>query len=204
MSSRQSGTRELGDVLEATATPPAGGSLPRLAVRLAGRTPLTATIGLVVAVATIGTWFLPGDGRLDAHVLFAAGFPAVVQEGRWWTPLTSVLVGDDVGDLLLALAAIGVLCGFAERRMGTLRTLVAYLACSFASIYAGVGLEALLSLGNPFWAAHVSVFGSLDPTRPVVGVIMASSAFCGTLWRRRIRVIVFCVAVVLVLYSGHP
>jgi membrane associated rhomboid family serine protease len=192
-------------VIEAPRTVPAvGTSLLSQVARLAGRMPFAVTLGFVVLAATIGAHSLPGGGVRQTRILFGAGYLALVQERHWWSPLTSVLFSGSVGSLVSALVVIAVVGGFAEHRMGTLRTIVAYLASSFVSVFAGVGLEILLTPGNPFWADHVRAFGSLDPVRPMVGVVMAASAFCGTLWRRRIRVVVFCIALVLVLYSGHP
>ena len=45
---------------------------------------------------------------------------------------------------------------------------------------------------------------ALSPLVLPVGALMAASAFCGHLWRRRIRLIGYVAILVALLYSGNP
>lgn len=174
-----------------------------LAGRLAKQIPFTLTVCVLTVGGTIVSRALRVSGDILGFRIFATGYVAIVSEGRWWSPLTSVLAAGNIAELVLALLVAGVVLGFAERRMGLARVGAAYVLSAFVSVWAGVGVEMLLRSGDPFWVAHSGVLDALDPVRPVIGVAVAASAFCDILWRRRIRVVVFCTTIVLVLYAGH-
>ncbi|ARC58129.1 Phosphatidylglycerol lysyltransferase [Frondihabitans sp. 762G35] len=132
-----------------------------------------------------------------------AGSPLRHGHGRAGARATpSLLLAHQPIELLLGIVATLLLLGFAERRIGTRRALVAYVATAAVSF----GAAALIRF------AVMDVFGSGAPAgyraatiplyAPAVGALMAASAFTGPLWRRRIRVLGFAAAATFVLFEG--
>ena len=97
-----------------------------------------------------------------------------------------------------------VMFSIAEPWLGRTRTVAAALACAAAGALIGLGLCAAAG-----WLFQDSRFVSrmqfaLSPLVLPVGALMAASAFCGHLWRRRIRLIGYVAILVALLYSGNP
>ena len=97
-----------------------------------------------------------------------------------------------------------VMFSIAEPWLGRTRTVAAALACAAAGAIIGLGLCAAAG-----WLFQDSQFVSrmrfaLSPLVLPVGALMAASAFCGHLWRRRIRLIGYVAILVALLYSGNP
>lgn len=175
----------------------------RTAAGLARQVPFTVVLLVVIIAGAVTTGIALGPHDTVREQV-ATGLHSVITQGRWWTPLTSGLFANDLGELIVGLVVTAAFVGAAEKLMGTWRTVLAYLVTTYVGVYAGVGFQALAGWGNQFWVAHVIAHGSLDVTRPALGVLMAASAFTGVLWRRRIRVVLLLVTVMFVLYSGHP
>ncbi|WP_431277196.1 hypothetical protein [Leifsonia poae] len=164
--------------------------------------PFTAALTLTILILALVTGPIHGPRR-PLHVWLSTG-PGPVSAGHWWSPVTSVLFCDSLGELVLALILTVVLVGVAEHLMGTWRTALAYFMTSAVGILAGVGIQLVASGSGEMWARNVRALIVLDVFTAVGGAIMTASAFAGALWRRRIRLLTALVAVVLVLYSGLP
>jgi phosphatidylglycerol lysyltransferase len=171
--------------------------------RLAARQPFALGYALALLLAALVTGPVGGPSRA-LRLLLGTGYESVIDNGHWWSPVTSVFFVDNGAELVLALAAAVLVLGFAERLMGTRRTVVAFFAT--AILGAGVGILAQYAgvAAGELWSRGVSELWALDPFTPIFGAIMAASGFAGPLWRRRIRVLTLSAAVVLVLYSGQP
>jgi lysylphosphatidylglycerol synthetase-like protein (DUF2156 family) len=167
------------------------------------RQPFALAYALLLLLAGLATGAVQGPSR-SLRLLLGTGYESVIDNGHWWSPVTSVFFVDNGAELLLALAAAVLVLGFAERLMGTWRTIVAFFGT--AIIGAGVGLLVQYAgvAGGELWSRGVSELWALDPFTPIFGAVMAASCFAGPLWRRRIRVLTLSTAVVLVLYSGQP
>jgi lysylphosphatidylglycerol synthetase-like protein (DUF2156 family) len=118
--------------------------------------------------------------------------------------LTSVLVANGPAELVLVLAALVLGVGACERLLGHRRTALAWLVTAVLGGLGGTGLQALGLLARGAWATPPITTLVLHPETPVLGVLLAASAYAGPLWRRRIRLIGFTALVVLLLYSGQP
>jgi len=105
----------------------------------------------------------------------------------------------------IVLAAAGGLLGvgWAERRMGHLRTVVAVLAAAAVDLALRAGMEAL-DLRLDLYGVHAARGGTIDPLLPAIGAVTAASAFCRPLVGRRLRVVAITLALVFALYSGTP
>ncbi|MDJ0323644.1 DUF2156 domain-containing protein [Cryobacterium sp. PH31-AA6] len=180
------------------------GALLRRAIRRqAAGQPVALAYALTLLLAALATGPLRGPGR-PVRMLIGTGYESVVENGRWWTPLTSVFFIDNGAELLLALIGALVLLGYAERVMGSARTVVVLLGSAVLGAAGGILLQAAGVAGGELWSRGVSELFALDPFTPIFGTIMAASFYAGPLWRRRIRVLTISTALVLLLYSGQP
>ena len=180
----------------------------RLRSRLRGwarSIPVTWVLVALVLAASITRFALrPGRarGRVDAFV--STGFDAVFVHHDWFSTLTSVFFVPN--PVLLAVVAVAFVAGigWAERRMGHLRTLVAFVVVTVLGIGLGIVTEALGLVFDLYSAEITRWQRTVDPVIAVVGVVMAASAFAGPLLKRRIRLVGFALIGVFVLYSGQP
>ena len=180
----------------------ANGALNWIGRLVAGR-PFTSSV--VVAILTIALLTGPLHGpSIHVRAWAGTGFEPVVEGGRWWTPVTSILFTDSLFELLTVLALAVVLLGWAEHLMGSARTALAFVATTIVGTFAGIALQALGTRGGEMWAHGVIELVTFDPLTAIAGTIAAGSAFASVLWRRRIRVLTVLVTVMFLLYSGQP
>ncbi|MBW8873316.1 MAG: hypothetical protein JF618_14585, partial [Leifsonia sp.] len=125
-------------------------------------------------------------------------------DGHWWSPFTAVLFTDDLLELIVVLILTVALVGVSERLMGTWRTALAFFGTAVVGIVVGVLVQVVANDIGELWARNVHGLLVLDAFTAIGGTIMTASAFAGTLWRRRIRVITLLVAIMYLLYSGLP
>lgn len=177
-------------------------AVTRRALRIVAAHPFTAAVFAIVLCLALVTGPLHGPHRPLRQWLGTGPVPIV--DGHWWTPITSVLFADNLGELILALVFVVALVGTAEHLMGTWRTALAFVVTPVVGSLAGIGLQLLAAQTGEMWARNVHHLMVLDVFTAVGGTIMTASAFAGVLWRRRIRVLAILVALVLVLYSGLP
>ncbi|GAB3806644.1 DUF2156 domain-containing protein [Humibacter antri] len=132
------------------------------------------------------------------------GFEPLLQDGHWWSLITSLFFTANTGWLVVSLLLAAVVLGVVEPLMGTSRTVLVFFASGITGTLGGIGLQWLGSGSGEFWSRHTTEFIALDPLVSVVGVLMAASCFTGTLWRRRIRMLTLLIILVVLLYSGQP
>lgn len=171
--------------------------------RLAEKQPFALGFALTLLVVALLTGPLRGPHR-PLRVLLGTGYESVVDLGHWWSLITYVFFTNGLLELVIALAAVVVVLGFAERLLGTVRTIVAFVATSVIGALLGILVQGFGVASGELWSQHVSELWALDPFAPIAGCIMAASCFAGPLWRRRIRVLTLASVVVLLLYSGQP
>ena len=124
------------------------------------------------------------------------------RERQWWTPLTALLVPDGWVELIVSLLLALTLLAYAERLMGTLRTMLVFAVTGVLGILLGVGTQTLAWSWGQVWA-RVDARGEVfDPTVGIIGAVMAASAFAPALYRRRIRLIGFSLLLTFTLYGG--
>ncbi|WP_368496754.1 bifunctional lysylphosphatidylglycerol flippase/synthetase MprF [Herbiconiux sp. A18JL235] len=179
--------------------------LARRMLRLARSIPVAWVVtALVVAASVTRLALKPGRARGGIDAFVATGYDAVFVHHDWASTLTSVFFVRALPALPVIAIVVLVGVGWAERRFGHLRTIVAFVVVTVVGILLGLGVQAL-GLGLDLYAAEVTrTYRTVDPVIAVVGVVMAASAFAGPLLRRRVRVVLFLAVLVFVLYSGHP
>lgn len=186
---------------------PAAGA-PALAVlrgvlRAAAAHPFSVILAAVILVLALLQRPLFGTARMMRWDM-GTGFEPLLEQGHWWSPLTSVFFTPNAASLIVTLILTILLLGVAEHLMGTWRTAGVFFLAAIGGSLAGVGLQWLGSGRGEFWSRHVIELVALDPLTPVAGALLAASGFASALWRRRIRLLTLLVAVVVLLYSGQP
>ncbi|UXW86592.1 DUF2156 domain-containing protein [Microbacterium azadirachtae] len=124
------------------------------------------------------------------------------RERQWWTPLTSLLVPNSWGGLLLALLLALTLLAYAERLMGTLRVVVSFLVTGVLGVLLGVGIQSLAWSWGQVWARIDARGVVFDPSIGILGAILAGSGYAPALYRRRIRLLGLSLLVTFTLYGG--
>ncbi|SMH33122.1 Lysylphosphatidylglycerol synthetase, C-terminal domain, DUF2156 family [Rathayibacter oskolensis] len=157
------------------------------------------TAVLLVASATAGT--LSGPASAETSSTWAAGAGTTLG-GRPWTAVTSLLVSSDPLQLVLDAALVLALLAAAERRLGPARTVAVFLATGAVGTTVGSLLQAGGAAVGEWWASDTVGDATFDPLIGAVGALLASTAFMGALWRRRIRVTTFSIVLMFVLYAG--
>jgi phosphatidylglycerol lysyltransferase len=167
------------------------------------RQPFAITFAVILLAIELATG--PARGaRMTLRTLFGTGYETVVEAGHWWSPVTSVFLADTGAELVLAVAGSLVVLGFAERLMGTSRTVIVFFAGAILGTGFGIMVQSVGVASGELWSRGVSELWTLDPFTPIVAAIMAASWYAGPLWRRRIRVLTVASALMLLLYSGQP
>ena len=161
-------------------------------------------VALVLAASAFRLTLRPGRARGDVDAFVSTGFDAVFVHHDWMSTLTSVFFVHNALLLVPVLALVLVGIGWSERRMGHLRTAVAFVVVTVVGIALGLAAQAF-GIGLDLYASEITrTHRIVDPLIAVTGVVMTASAFCGPLLRRRIRIVGFTVLAVFVLYSGAP
>lgn len=172
--------------------------LGRAGWRYATRHPFSVIVAVVVLVS--GAVFTAP--RTPLVELLAAGPHTTAERHLWWTPLTALLVPGSLLDALLTAALAVTVLAYVERILGTARTVLTYVGVGVVAIWTGIGIHMLtIMLGTPVFLLAVPGH-TLDPATGMFGAIMTGSAFAPVLFRRRIRIVGFAVALTFALYGG--
>ncbi|TQL46826.1 lysylphosphatidylglycerol synthetase-like protein (DUF2156 family) [Subtercola boreus] len=132
------------------------------------------------------------------------GLDSLLVQHDWAAAGTSVLFVEKPVYLTGVVVVTLGLLGIAETRLGSVRSLIAFLVVTVFGIALGIGLQSAgVLLDNP---AAESTRGQhmSDPLIPVIGTFLASTAYLRPVIGARVRVISFAVLLVFVLYSGQP
>ena len=159
-----------------------------------------AFVVLATSVATGTLWSAASAG--SATMTWAAGVTTTVESGSWWTPFTALFVPEDPVQLVITVLLAVVVMATAERLLGTVRAVLAFLITGVVGIALGVLLQWTAAGVGEIWANVTRFDFTLDPTIGIVGALTTASAFASSLWRRRIRLLTFAVLLVFVLYNG--
>ncbi|MFG6492340.1 bifunctional lysylphosphatidylglycerol flippase/synthetase MprF [Microbacterium sp. P03] len=162
------------------------------------RRPVTIGFTILTVLATATAWAVAG-GFPQA---LAAGPTTIYEQGRWWAPLTALLVSDSPIDLIASALLIVVFLGFAEKLLGPARTIWIGLSVGATAILVSSALQAALWQITDLRPVEGSEMPVLDPTIATVAVIMAATPFASALWRRRTRVTGFAALAMFALYAG--
>jgi phosphatidylglycerol lysyltransferase len=171
--------------------------------RLAARQPFALAYAAALLALALLTGPVTGPDQ-NLRQLFGTGYEPLVENGHWWSPLTSVFFVHSGFELLLALFGALVVLGLAERLLGTRRLTVVFALTAIAGPVLGTLGQSLGVSTGEMWSRGVRELEALDPGTPIAGCILAASGVAGALVRRRIRVLAFSAMLVLLLFSGQP
>ncbi|MHA7986658.1 phosphatidylglycerol lysyltransferase domain-containing protein [Rathayibacter sp. CAU 1779] len=188
--------------VKATTTTARDGTRRRV-VEAISRIPFTIVYLSVVAVTTL-VLVRPGGRRVPVSWMLATGFEPLAFWGHWWSPVTSLMLAEGYFALAVALVGGGILLAVSERRLGTGRTILAFLATAIAADVLGAAFQAVIGYAGGIWDASVRASLVLDPLTGVAGAVMVASAFATPRTRRRMRVLTTLVALMFLLYRGDP
>lgn len=172
-------------------------------LRQARQLPVTLSVLALFLFAGAATGsFLAGppEPLLD----FASVSVQGLQAGRWWTMFTSLFFATNPLAYLAASLMILGLMGVAERRVGSLRTAVFFLAGQFAAVSLFLLVTQLARYAGDGWLGLMVDAPLIGPYAAILAVALAACGLLPTLWQRRLRTAVLSVALLLVLYVGHP
>ena len=166
------------------------------------RVPFSIALAIVVIVTAAITGTLVGTASELTQQTWAAGVTTTIEGARWWTLASALVIPFDPFQLVFGVLGALVLLGVAERRMGTWRAIVAFVVTGVLGVALGTLLQWVGSLAGEWWATGTRADLTLDPLTGMVGALIASTAFMGVLWRRRIRIVTLAFILVFVLYDG--
>lgn len=171
------------------------GALAATALRLAASAPFSLAFATAIVVAAVLTRLEPDNG-------WAASADATLSRMQFWTPFSALLgsasVPAAVLSVLLSLSALA----WAERSLGTLRTALSVFLGGAVAVVVGVFAEA----GIARWPG-LSPAGGEWIASPMIGIVVAvtaASGGLGTLWRRRVLVLIAVTVALFALYSSDP
>ncbi|SKA79930.1 Lysylphosphatidylglycerol synthetase, C-terminal domain, DUF2156 family [Agreia bicolorata] len=172
----------------------------RRLLQAARRCPTTVVLSATMVLVSLVGFIVPrsewGWDFLDG------GENEILRQHHWWGALSSLLAVSDVAGLCLTVLVLAISVGAVERVMGSWRTLLAYLGGGVLASFGGsvIGwLEETYFSALPLNAPSRDV---LSPWASILCTVVAGSAFMGTLWRRRVRLLATVLAVMFYLYSG--
>ncbi len=121
---------------------------------------------------------------------------------HWWAVVAAAFWARNLPGYVTGTALVLLSCIPLERQMGSKNFSVAAVLTQIAGILAATGFwEATRALMGS-WAREMSGLYFLGPSAFICGTAMAATASMGTLWRRRIRLVLFGLLILLALYSG--
>ena len=172
-------------------------------VREARKAPVTIALVVILWVVGAITGSLLDGPSEELQDTVAAGVPEL-QDGKWWTLLTSAFFAGDLITYLgvtVLLLIVGSLC---ERRWGSIRMVWMTLLVQIVGVALGLGVVALFNAFLDWqWTEYLADDFAVGATPLIAGLLMAFSGGLSALWRRRIRIGVLAVCLVAVLYGGQ-
>ncbi|TVT24860.1 DUF2156 domain-containing protein [Amycolatopsis rhizosphaerae] len=164
---------------------------------------LRFTVGFLVVMWTVG--LVTGTVRSGPRgaLLHAVGFgmPSLLG-GRWWTVISSVWWAGGLAQYLGVTVVVGLLCGLAERQIGTVATAAAFFSAYVGGALLSLGVVAAGVFGGDPWSARLAEMVVVTPSAAAFGAGMAASAALTPVWRRRLRLTLITTMTMLTLYAG--
>jgi len=166
--------------------------------------PLTWLVVALIAVGAIARSTLSEANSVRLNAVLGTGLDTLLTQRNWVGTATAVFFVEKPVYLAVVLVTTLLLLGASERLMGTVRTLVAYVLVSVLGLAAGTAIQGLGVLLDSAAAQQSRSHHTMDPLIPVVGTLMAATAYLRPVVARRVRVVSFSLLLMFVLYSGQP
>ena len=182
-------------------------SLVRPALRLTlehfRSTPFTLVVlaAFLVTAAVTGSFLGGPPESLLRHAGVSLGG---LRAGEWWSIWTSLFFATNPLAYVTASLMILLLLGVAERTLGTAGAAAAFFGGQFVSFTMYLLITQLARFADDGWLGPMAETRLIGPYPAVLSAALAASGLLPTLWQRRLRAAVVSVALLLVLYVGHP
>lgn len=165
--------------------------------------PFTLSIlGLFLVAGAVTGSFLSGPPEsLLRHAGVSLGG---LKSGEWWSIWTSLFFATNPLAYATAGLMILFLLGLAERMLGASAAAFAFFGGQFVTITCFLLLTQLARYADDGWLGAMAETRLIGPYAAVMVAALAASGLLPTLWQRRLRAAVVSVALLLVLYVGHP
>ncbi|WP_434613191.1 bifunctional lysylphosphatidylglycerol flippase/synthetase MprF [Arthrobacter sp. A5] len=166
------------------------------------RTPFTVAVLVIfwgLAALTGSLLAGPGSGQLNE----ISGQLQHYRDGHWWTLFTAIFFATNPAAYIVSTVLIAGAVGLLERRAGSLPAALTFFGGNVAAVLVFSGVTQLARYAGDGWLGQMADAAQLGPYPAVAACALAAAARLGPLWRRRLRVGVFAVALMLVLYVGH-
>ncbi|MEZ2389249.1 bifunctional lysylphosphatidylglycerol flippase/synthetase MprF [bacterium RCC_150] len=168
-----------------------------------GAVPFTvAVLALYLLSPAIFDSDIPSNTDLLKHLTTVSG--GGLKSGDWWSIWTSMLFAVNPFDYVMSSLVLVVLLGSAERKLGWLRTGIAFIGGQFATVTVFLLAVQLAAYADDGWLGQMMNSSTSGPVPATLLVSTAASGLLPTLWRRRLRATVLSLALLLVLYVGDP
>ncbi len=196
-----------------TADPPAGvaqhrESFPEYTPEdgAGGDGPFPPAITTICVILIVGFGLITGAlwrpaARFGWFPDLAVGVGAM-EEGRWWTVLTAGFFAVTPAQYIVGILLVGLFVGWAERRLGPMRTLLVLVGAQVAGLVGAMGIIVGLRAAGSDWAAHLAQVRDLGCTTAVIGVIAAATATLRSPWRLRARALLVAYILASLLFWG--
>ncbi|QDQ96305.1 bifunctional lysylphosphatidylglycerol flippase/synthetase MprF [Tomitella fengzijianii] len=165
--------------------------------------PFTAVVTLVLLIsgfASQGIWRPLRDASWYPDI--ADGVPGL-RDGQWWTPVTGIPFGATPTVFIALIVLTPFVLGWAEWRLGTLRTVVVFLAGQILSVLAASGLIRLAALAPWPWADALALARDAGMSTALVACVAAATATLRSPWRLRVRAILIAYVAVSFLFVAR-
>lgn len=184
------------------ANAPARTALPRI-LALVRRVPFTTGYVAITVVLglVLGTMWSDVDGKSWFH-LVGYGLPAF-EDGRWYTLLSGMFFALHPVYYVFVAGAFAVLTGFAEYRLGTVRTMILTLGFQWASVLLSAGFFLAFRDVDWAWVQQRSTETDVGLSAGMLAVLAVASATVRPPWRLRLRLSIWVYVLFSALFVGQ-
>jgi phosphatidylglycerol lysyltransferase len=162
------------------------------------RNPGTTTMLVVFWIMGASTGFGPSDDLLDRVGLGGEQ----LARGHSWNLVTSVFFASDLSHYIGVTITLALLCGLAERKLGTGHMVLVFFVTHVLGAIITVGTVTLGTAVGDWWSTDLISTVVVSPTGGAFGAALAASVRLPALWRRRLRLTLVLSMVMLALYAG--
>ncbi|WP_205843951.1 bifunctional lysylphosphatidylglycerol flippase/synthetase MprF [Nakamurella deserti] len=172
-------------------------------LRMAAKAPFTTAYVLVTLVLSVvlGTLWESVEQKSWFDVV-GYGLPAF-QEGRWYTLITGNFFALIPVYYIFVAGAFAVITGFAETRLGTVRTVVITVGGQIVAVLLTALLFRVFRDSGWDWAAQRSTETDVGFSAGMMAAISVASATVRPPWRLRLRLLIWVYVLYSVLFIGQ-
>jgi hypothetical protein len=188
------------------AAPPAEPPTPRprpWLLRTMARTPFTSAyvVATLVLAVVLGTLWESVEQK-SWFDLVGYGLPAF-EEGRWYTLITGNFFALIPVYYIFVAGAFALITGFAEMRLGTVRTLVITVVFQIAAVLLTALLFWAFRDSGWDWAAQRATETDVGFSAGMLAAVSVASATVRPPWRLRLRLLIWVYVLYSVLFIGQ-